>query len=182
MPEEQEKLHQFEELFRRNYQRLCRRVQRITNDADVAEDLVQEVFVHFWNNEKRHTIGTPEAYIYRAAINQALNYASSQKRRSALDAQYQLQQPAAANSTEQDMHLQETQLKLQQAIAALPPVCQQVFLLSRYEEMSHKEIADFLGISPNTVDNHIKKALGVLRKVLPGLLLVLFKIYFDFLS
>lgn len=182
MSEEQEELQRFEELFRRNYQRLCQRVQRIVNDADTAEDLAQEVFVHFWNNENRHTIGTPEAYIYRAAINKALNYASSQKRRAALEAQYQQQQPYAANSPEQDMHLQETQQKVQQTIETLPPMCRKVFLLSRYEEMSHKEIAEFLGISPNTVDNHIKKALAVLRKMLLGVLVALIEIYFNLFS
>ncbi|WP_162052092.1 RNA polymerase sigma-70 factor [Pontibacter pamirensis] len=167
-------------MFRRNYQRLCQRVHRITRDADAAEDIVQDVFVGFWNSEQRPHLATPEAYLYRAAINKALNYVSSQKRRTELDAQYREEQSLALNSTELDVQLQETQQKVQQAIEKLPSMCQKVFLLSRYEEMSHKEIAAFLSISTNTVDNHIKKALSVLRKVLLSLLLVLFKIILDF--
>lgn len=172
----------YEELFRRNYQRLCQRVHRITRDADAAEDIVQEVFVNFWNSEQRQHIATPEAYLYRAVINKALNYASSQKRRAELEEHYREEQSLATNNTDQDIHLQELQLKITQAIAALPPMCQKVFLLSRYEEMTHKEIANFLSISTNTVDNHIKKALALLRKILLSLLLVLFKIIFDFFS
>ena len=182
MPDEQEQLQTFEELFRSNYKRLCQRVHRIIHDTDAAEDIVQEVFVNFWNNEQRQNIATPEAYLYRAAINKALNYASIQKRRTELEAQFSRQQPLAASDTDLDMQLQETQQKVQQTIDELPPMCQKVFLLSRYEEMSHKEIADFLSISTNTVDNHIKKALAVLRKVLLSLLLVLFEIIFDFFS
>ena len=182
MPEEQEELRVYEELFRSNYQRLCQRVHRITRDADAAEDIVQEVFVNFWNSEKRQHIATPEAYLYRAALNKALNYASSQKRRTELETEYREQQPLSVSSADQDIQLQELQSKIQQHIAALPPMCQKVFLLSRYEEMSHKEIADFLSISTNTVDNHIKKALSVLRKVLLSLLLVLFKIILYFFS
>lgn len=182
MPDEQEELRIYEELFRRNYQRLCQRVHRITCDADAAEDIVQDVFVSLWNSEQRLHIATPEAYLYKAAINKALNYASSQKRRTELDAQYGEGQSLAVNSTELYIQLQETQQKVQQAIETLPPMCRKVFLLSRYEEMSHKEIADFLSVSTNTVDNHIKKALAVLRKVLLSLLLVLFNIIFDFFS
>ncbi|GAB3535069.1 RNA polymerase sigma-70 factor [Pontibacter brevis] len=182
MPDEQEELRTFEELFRRNYERLCQRVHRITRDADAAEDIVQEVFVNFWNSEKQQQIATPEAYLYRAVLNKALNYASSQKRRTELESQLRAHQPFAESNTDQDLHLQELRQKIEQHIAALPPMCQKVFLLSRYEEMSHKEIADFLSISTNTVDNHIKKALAVLRKVLLSLLLVLFKIIFNFFS
>ncbi|RDV10704.1 RNA polymerase sigma-70 factor [Pontibacter diazotrophicus] len=182
MPEHQDGLPQYKALFRSQYQHLCLRVHRITRDADAAEDIVQDVFVSFWNNEDRQQITTPEAYLYRAAINKALNYASSQKRRGELEAQYRAQQPLSDNSTEQGLQLQETQQKVQDAIELLPPICQKVFLLSRYEEMSHKEIADFLSISTNTVDNHIKKALAVLRKVLLSLLLVLFEIIFNFFS
>ena len=61
-------------------------------------------------------------------------------------------------------------------------MCRKVFLLSRYEEMSHKEIAEFLGISPNTVDNHIKKALAILRKVLLSLVLVACEIILRYFS
>lgn len=182
MPEEQEQLQLFEELFRSNYQRLCQRVLQITRDAATAEDIVQEVFVNFWNSAQRQDITSPEAYLYRAVLNKALTYASSQKRRVELETLYREQQPSATSSADEDVHLQELQLKVQQTINALPPMCQKVFLLSRYEEMSHKEIAVFLGISTNTVDNHIKKALAVLRKVLLSLLLVLFKIISDFFS
>lgn len=182
MPEAQDELRDFEELFRRHYPRLCQRAQRLTGDADAAEDMVQEVFVHFWNNAQRHTITAPEAYLYKAVINKALNYAGSRKRRTASEAQYRAQQPAAANTTEQELYWQELQQKIQLTIEQLPPMCRRVFLLSRYEEMSHKEIADFLHISPNTVDNHIKKALAILRKALPALLLLLPEIYFNFFS
>ncbi|MBC5993521.1 RNA polymerase sigma-70 factor [Pontibacter cellulosilyticus] len=182
MPDEQNKLKAYESLFRSNYKKLCSRACRITNDMAAAEDLVQEVFVNFWNNTERQFIDTPEAYLYTAVINKALNYTTSQKRRLEINAKYLEFQPKAGNSIEQEMLDQELQQKIQQSIEALPPVCQKVFLLSRYEEMSHKEIADFLNISPNTVDNHIKKALAILRKVLLSVFITLFEIYFHFFS
>lgn len=172
---------EYETLFRSNYERLCQRVHRIIGDLDTAEDLVQEVFIGFWNNPNRQTLDTPEAYLYRSAINKALNHVSSQKRRTAIAQQYQQEQVQSVAAS-QELELQELQEKIQQTIEGLPPMCQKVFLLSRYEEMTHKEIADFLSISPNTVDNHIKKALHILRKALLGLLLVCYEIIFRFFS
>jgi RNA polymerase sigma-70 factor (family 1) len=180
MPEEQKDLPHFEELFRRNYPRLCQRVCRITQDMEAAEDIVQEVFVHLWDSGQLQTIALPEPYLYKAALHKALNYTASQKRRATLGIQYTAQQAISGNNAEQELELAELQQKADEAIAALPPVCRKVFLLSRYEEMSHKEIAAFLEISPNTVDNHIKKALSILRKALLSTLLPLAPIYFTF--
>jgi RNA polymerase sigma-70 factor (family 1) len=180
MPEEQNDLRTFEELFRRNYPRLCQRVCRITHDMEAAEDIVQEVFVHLWDSGQLQTIALPAPYLYKAALNKALNYTAGQKRRAALGVQYSAQQPVSGNNTEQELELAELQQKADEAIASLPPVCRKVFLLSRYEEMTHKEIAEFLDISPNTVDNHIKKALSILRKALLSTLLPLAPIYFSF--
>ncbi|MBC6608155.1 RNA polymerase sigma-70 factor [Hymenobacter sp. BT188] len=172
MPDNLEELTRFEELFRRNYPLLCQRVQRITRDLSVAEDIVQEVFVSYWNSEQRLSIQAPEAYLYKAVINKALNAVSIQKRRSVLAIQYGAQQPLTTSSADQALQLEELQQQLDLALATLPPMCRKVFLLSRYEEMSHQEIADFLGISPNTVDNHIKKALSILRQALLNWLLL----------
>lgn len=172
MPDNLEELTRFEELFRRNYPLLCQRVQRITRDLAVAEDIVQEVFVSYWNSGQRLSIQAPEAYLYKAVLNKALNAASVQKRRSVLALHYGAQQTLTTSSADQALQLEELQHQLDLALSTLPPMCRKVFMLSRYEEMSHQEIADFLGISPNTVDNHIKKALAILRQALLNWLLL----------
>ncbi|MFD2514455.1 RNA polymerase sigma-70 factor [Pontibacter locisalis] len=181
MSDEQDQLIHYESLFRQNYQRLCQRIHRIVGDMDVAEDIVQAIFVQYWNHQDRHTVENSEAYLYRACLNKALNHISTQKRRAILAEQYQQEQTQTVEAG-QELELHELQQRVQQVINNLPPMCQKVFLLSRYEEMTHKEIADFLNISPNTVDNHIKKALSLFRKALLGLLLVCLKIIFHFFS
>ena len=173
MPNHPDELTRFEELFRGNYPLLCQRVHRITRDFALAEDIVQEVFVHYWNSEQRLLIQAPEAYLYRAVMNKALNAASVQQRQRVLALQYGVQQTLTTSSADQALQLEELQQQIDQALSTLPPMCRKVFLLSRYEYMSHQEIADFLGISPNTVDNHIKKALIILRQALLTWLLLL---------
>ena len=181
MPEDQEELRAFEEMFRREYSLLCQRISRITNDLEAAEDIVQEAFISYWNQKQQQVIHSPEAYLSTACLHKALNYASSTKRKALLQQEhFQERQADRVRTPEQDLEGKELELRVQQAIEALPSVCQKVFLLSRHEEMSHNEIAAFLGISPNTVDNHIKKALSILRKALLGLLLIPLEIYFSF--
>lgn len=179
MSANQDALRSFEALFRRQYQGLCQRIARITNDVEAAEDIVQDVFAAFWHQEQQ-TIEAPEAYLYKACLNRALNYASSTRRKTQLQQEHFRYQPEASESPAQELEYRELEQRVQQAIADLPPMCQKVFLLSRYEEMSHKEIAFFLDISPNTVDNHIKKALHILRKLLLSLFLLLVQKYFAF--
>ena len=172
MSKKPEDLQEFKELFNLNYQNLCNRVQRITNDIDVAEDIVQEVFINFWNNDKRPSIQRPEAYLHKAAIHKALNFVVCQKRKKELNMDYMRCNNPVVTGFGQELEYLELQQKVEKSLNLLPPMCKKVFLLSRYEEMSHKEIADFLKISPNTVDNHIKKALQLLRKALLALLIL----------
>ncbi|CAN5860686.1 RNA polymerase sigma-70 factor [soil metagenome] len=176
-----DELRAFEEMFRRDYPLLCQRVFRIIKDQEAAEDLVQEAFISYWNKNQQRTIQSPEAYLHTACINKAITYASSNKRKSQLRKElYQERQADTGRTPEGDLESKELEQRVQHAIETLPPMCRKVFLLSRHEEMSHKEIAAFLGISPNTVDNHLKKALSLLRKALLGLLLMLPEIYFYF--
>ena len=181
MAQNQVEIQSFEALFRRNYQRLCQQVFRMTNDLEAAEDIVQEVFINFWNRSKEHPIEIPEAYLYRACLNKALDYTSSHKRKDQLlQVHHKEQVQEAVDNPQQQMELQELEQRVQLGIASLPTMCRKVFQLSRYEEMSHKEIAAFLNISPNTVDNHIKKALSILRQALLYLILVPAAFYFIF--
>ena len=73
--------------------------------------------------------------------------------------------------------MKELQQKINDALKELPEQCRTVFQMSRYEELKYKSIADKLGISVKTVENHIGKALRILRSkladVLPILIVVL---------
>jgi RNA polymerase sigma-70 factor (ECF subfamily) len=160
-----QELQDFEEIFNANYSILCKQVSRITRDVEAAEDIVQEVFVNFWESHQTN-VENPQAYLYKVCINKALDFISVNNRRREINDKFIYpSHPTETRSLDQDMEFQELERQVLSIIESLPPMCRKVFLLSRYEEMSHKEIAAFLEISPNTVDNHIKKALSVLRKI-----------------
>lgn len=159
-------------IFRQYFGDLCRTIYRIIPDEAIAQDIAQEVFVQLW--QRRHTLSvqtTLGAYLRRAGINRALNYLRDNRRFSdADDTQVLETQVSHETNIEQTLEVSELQEAIDRAIDQLPERCRLVFILSRFEDLSHQEIADQLAISPKTVENQITKALRLLRSVLGPLL------------
>jgi RNA polymerase sigma-70 factor (ECF subfamily) len=154
-----------EVLFKKYYSPLCRTVNRIVNDTDAAEDLVQDVFMKVWNNRQTLEINLSiKSYLYRSAINSALNYLEKNKKKVHLEESNFLE--PSVNDAEDQLHFNEVQQRVKEATDALPPACKTIFILSRQENMSYKEIADSLQISPKTVENQMGKALKHFREYL----------------
>lgn len=153
-------------IFDHYYAGLLQDAWRITGDTDAARDLVQDVFVELWKKRREIAVHTSlRAYLRRAVLNRALNYLKA-NRRTALDLPDNLQQipdtTAADLAQQEDMEQREARVRA--AIAALPEKCRIVFMLSRFEQMSHKEIAEKLNISVKTIENQITKAIKILRE------------------
>ncbi len=151
-----------EELFRTHYAALCRAVYPIVRDQDTAEDIVQDVFLKIWRSKTAlDTQQSVKAYLFRAAINTALNFLEKNHRTTPWDET--LTEQYASNSTEEGIAYQETAQKVANALEKLPPKCRVVFSLSRFEEMSYAEIAQHLSISVKAVEKHMGKALKIMR-------------------
>lgn len=153
-------------LFEDHYEMVCQSIYRFVPDASTAEDLAQEVFLRFW--EKRHKIeinSSLGAYIRRMAINEGLGYLRRNKRweQEPFDPGHE---PGVDDSAEERFLHKEMKASITAAINQLPPKCRVVFQLSRYEELTYKEIAEQMDISVKTVENQMGKALRVLRQKL----------------
>lgn len=155
------------QLFYQFYPFLCNTVFRILKDKALAEDLAQDTFFKFW--EKRHSIDVQtslKAYLRRMAVNEALYYLRKNKKFQK-DTEVEPGDLGGATSTVEDTLLhQELEDKIGAAINTLPPRCQEVFRMSRFEDLSYKEIAAKLDISIKTVENQMGKALKILRAAL----------------
>ncbi len=150
-------------IFTAYYPVVCQVIVRYVRDNNLTEDLAQEVFIRFWN--KRHKIeinSSLEAYLKRMGVNEALAYLRSNKR-------FEADEFTLNSITETDESAEEQflygELKdhIKLAIDGLPPKCRVIFQMSRYDEMTYKEISETLGISIKTVENQMGKALRVLR-------------------
>jgi RNA polymerase sigma-70 factor (ECF subfamily) len=156
-------------LFHQHYTLLLSDVYRLIKDEDTCKDIAQEVFVELWNKREPLVVHTSlRAYLRRAAVNRALNHIKTSKR-TVLDDDAQNWAETGEN-TEDAMEIHDRaesrEQLLRQAIDALPDKCRLVFSLSRFDNMSHKEIAEKLGISVKTIENQITKAMKLLREAL----------------
>ncbi|QMU28001.1 RNA polymerase sigma-70 factor [Adhaeribacter radiodurans] len=168
-------------LFRKYYAGLCRSLYRTLRDANFAEDIVQEVFLKVW--EMRESLKMDEAiqsYLYRSCYNTALNFLKTQKAKTDIDTLADIM--PGSETAEKQVTLLETEAQVLLAIDALPPKTKLVFSMSRFEELSYKEIAERLDISLKSVEKHMGIALQRLREnlkeYLVGLLLFILTDFF----
>lgn len=163
-------LSQFEQIFKNNHKRLCNLAYKIVGEKDASEDIVQELFVKIWNKRENLMINEVKSYLNRSTINASLNYLKSGKSRKLMASMDGVD--IGSNSTEEYLNASELQTKIELAIRKLPSKCQAIFALSRFENMSSKEIAQHLNVSTKTVDNQIGIALSKLRKELKPYLII----------
>jgi len=158
----------YEEVFRAMYAPLVRYAASITRSKASARDLVQDVFVSLW--ESRRTLDPTqslEAYLYRAVRNRAYNEYRNRRTRSDKERDIR-DEPVGHLSAPPDpddaVDAQTLQKNLEVWIAELPERQREALTLSRFQGLSHDDIAEAMDISPRTVNNHIVRALRSLRE------------------
>ncbi len=161
----------FEYLFKQWYEPLCRYAAYLLRDNEEAEETVQQVFVNVWERRSRVQVQSFKSYLYGAVHHAVMNRAQHQKVREK-HRDYVLRSDANDKTTNmyEAIHLSE---QIDRAVAALPEQCRLVFQLSRYESFSYNEIAQHLNISVKTVENHMGKALKMLRVALKEFIAIL---------
>lgn len=153
----------FKACFNQYYAELTGFALKWMKDQDNAEEVVQDVFVRFW--EQRETIEIQyslKAYLYRSVQHACLNQFKHEKVKDK-HRQYTLQVTSEAENSDY-MEVLELNEKIQNTIDELPDRCRQVFLLSRNNGLKYSEIAEKLDISIKTVENQMGKALKTLRQ------------------
>jgi RNA polymerase sigma-70 factor (family 1) len=154
-------------LFRQYFAPLCSHAIRFVYDRQVAEDVVADLFYTFYQKELyKHIKGSYRAYLYQAVRNRAYNSLRWELSRQE-PLPDDLDQPDL-DAMQPDRLLQQDELyrALEQAVQQLSPQRQRVFLLSRFEGKSYKEIAAEMTLSPKTVENHLLQAVSTVRQFL----------------
>ncbi len=149
-------IEDFEVLFRKMYLPLGMYALRIVDDADVAEDMVQEAFIKTWQRlETGREISNFRAFIYRCVRNECLTYLSIQENKAG--------EELIPDIGEEVIDTSFRDARIWKAIDELPEKCREIFLMSKRDGYSNEEIAEELGISIKTVKNQMTKALNRLR-------------------
>ena len=154
-----------EYLFRRYHSPLCNHALRFVMSKEKAEDIVSDVFCKFWKNGSYKTVNSSfRYYLFRSVRNEAYTHLRSEF--SGLESLDKTKYFASSKSEQPDeiTQYEETFNRVKQLVDELPPQCRKVFLMSRFEGKSYKEIAEVLGLSVRTVETHVSKGLFLVRK------------------
>lgn len=158
----------FQELFEEVNVTLIRFCWRYTKDEDASRDIVQDVFVKVW--EKRATLDPDKsllALMYTMVRNKALNLSRDSHYSDGIDADDVATGNDPAPDEQVDFDMLEEHVR--QWIDSLPPRRRQAFKLSRFEGLTHAEIATVMNLTPRTVNTHVMLALRDLRTKLQAL-------------
>jgi len=154
----------FERIYNKYWSKLYLSAYNIIRDRQIAEDITQEVLVNLWMKRANLQLTSLNAYLYTSVRYQVFNVIRSGKVRA--DRFNKLEELFSSNGGEDLLSEKDINRLLEQGIAELPEKCRQIFIMSRKEHLSTKEIAERLGIAPKTVENQLTVALNRLRKTL----------------
>lgn len=158
----------FERLFKSHYPDLYAFGYRFVQDRSQVEDLIQDVFLHLWENRSQIEIRSSiQAYLRTAVKNKALSYLRSYYHlQVALVPTEEMSTPASVAAFEDQPDTKALIQLVQKGIERLPKQCRLIFQLSRHSGLTYDEIAQELGVSKETVKSQIKIALHKLRTFL----------------
>lgn len=155
-------------LYRRYWESMFVTATKALRSQDDAGDMVQEVFLSLWNRRYELSIkGSLEAYLLTSVKYKAINYINKNiTRRDYLAILADMLTTYEPPDVELQLQLKELQQLVQSAVDLMPEKMRTVYELSRQQHLSHKEIAERLGISDETVKKHIQHALQLIKEVI----------------
>lgn len=161
---------EFRLLFNLFYPRLMSVACRFVPEH-VAEDIVQGVFVMYWEQKATLIPNVIHSFLYKCTQNNCLNYLKHQAVVLGHEEEVRLaeeriifqRENSDTNELWNEIVEHDIRKLLEASVAKLPPKCRQAFELSYFKEMTYKEIAEVMHISSRTVEEHVQKAIRFLR-------------------
>nr|WP_184175802.1 RNA polymerase sigma-70 factor [Rhabdobacter roseus] len=152
----------FGELYGRYFRPLFNYTYAKVNDEFTTQEIVQELFVSLWQQRHRYAVQVCRPYLFSMAKNLVINYFRKEFTRQRHHSQWGTLRPETTDPSDQQALTGDLQHRYEEGLKLLPEKCREVFVLSR-QGLPHREIAGTLGISEKTVEQHITKALRILR-------------------
>lgn len=155
-------VREFEAMFRKWYMPLGMYAMRIVDDADDAEDLVEECFLKAWRAiDSGVEIENFKSYIYLLVRNECVSFLRRKNETVEID--------EIPDVSDEIIDTSERDARIWKAIDKLPEKCREIFLMSKRDGLTNEEIAEEMNISVKTVKNQMTKAYSRLREELsPG--------------
>ncbi|NGP76756.1 RNA polymerase sigma-70 factor [Balneolaceae bacterium YR4-1] len=155
----------FKAMFDATFENFVRYAWKYTKTKDSAMDIVQESFIKLWNiRERLDPAQSLKTYFYRMVKHKSLNYLRDVKIHTEDVTEMEIADSNLSILKDDDSESSKLLEPLKRWIDELPDRQQEAFKLSRYEGLTHEEIAEVMEVSPRTVNNHIGAALNHLQE------------------
>jgi RNA polymerase sigma-70 factor (family 1) len=151
----------FEKIYNQYWSKLYLAAYNVLRNRQAAEDIVQEVLVQLWFKKDNTKIANLGAFLYTAVRYKVLDAIRSGKVKQ--NFAQRIAEGPLCNDTEEQYREKELKGLLHQLVGSLPEKCREIFILSRNQQLTTKEIAHRLGITPKTVENQLTIALKRLK-------------------
>ena len=154
----------FQELFCRYEKQLKHYAFRLTKSHFIVDEIIQEVFIKVWEDRKKINpdLG-PRPYLYRMVRNRAFNYLRDSMQHEDLAQGLWDDVLEARTQADHNIIAAEYENLIDRIIRDLPPQKRSIYKMSRYEGKSNAEIAQLLGVTTKTVENHLWKTLQIIK-------------------
>ncbi len=155
----------FRFFFEKYYDDMCNVVNMYLHDPVMAEEIVQDIFVLFWESRKKIAIqSSVKFYLFRMSRNKSLNHIRNQKCRLRIHEKLLKESETSYEMPENVVHTGFLNHEILQAVNSLPEKCREIYIMGKEDNLPYKEIARQMGISVKTVENQMGKAMKRLRE------------------
>lgn len=126
----------------------------LMKNSEDAEEIIYDVFLKVWQLREQLPEGDQFLfYLYRAVKNTSLNYLKKRNKTKKTESAYYLEAVKECLQTPEDIVISnENVAQIKQVVNALPPRCRQIFILVKEDDLSYRQVAELLDISPATVN------------------------------
>lgn len=163
--------HSFNDIYTDYYKKSFLYVKSYVHDEMVAEDITSECIIKLWETMKKEPVVQIRSFLFSILKNRALDYLKHQviqknvqtRITDILNRELEIRINSLTSSDPGEIFSSEVQEIIERTLQTLPEKTREVFILSRFEGLSHKEIAALYGISVKGVDYHIGQSVKELR-------------------
>jgi RNA polymerase sigma-70 factor (ECF subfamily) len=164
----------YELIYHKYAKQLLRHAFNKTSDRIIAEELVQNIFISLWENRRKLEVVNGQHYLFTALKFSIINHYRSLIVQNKYENYVKVNTPTIEDTALKSFEEKELSQQVEIALNHLPEKTKEIFLLSRMQHKSHKEISTELQISEKAVEYHITQSLKWLRQFLKKRILFTF--------